>query len=48
MYMQSKLFPWHMAQVRHAAIAWMALPFEVSEAFWATWSAVMFPEGEKA
>ena len=48
MYMQSKLFPWHMAQVCRAAVAWMTLPFEVSESFWTTWSSVMFPEGEKA
>ena len=48
MYMQSKLFPRHMAQVRRAAVAWMTLPFRVSEAFWTTWSSVMFPEGEKA
>lgn len=48
MYMQSKLFPWHMAQVRLAMVAWMTLPFEVSESFWTTWSSVMFPEGEKA
>lgn len=47
MHMQSKLFPWHMAQVRRAAVAWMTLPFGVSESFWTTWSSVMFPEGDK-
>lgn len=45
--MQSKLFPWRMAQMRHAVVAWMTLPFKVSESFWTTWSAVMFPEGVK-
>jgi len=48
MYMQSKLFPWYMAQFRRAVVAWMTLPFEVSESFWTVWSVTMYPEGVKS
>ena len=47
MRMQDKLYPWRIAQVRHAFVGWATLPFKISEAFWTTWSAVMYPEGVK-
>lgn len=44
---RDKLLSWRIAQVRHTFVAWVVLPFKISEAFWTTWSSVMFPKGEK-
>lgn len=42
-YTATKMFPFHMAQLRKATVAWMVIPFEVSLTFWDTWAAVYRP-----
>lgn len=44
--MQTKLFPWYMAQVRKVAVTNATLAIRWWEAYWTAWSDVMFPEAK--
>lgn len=37
---QTKLMPWHIAQVRHSVVFWATLPMQISAWYWETWAEV--------
>lgn len=43
----NKIYPWQLAALRNMWVAYMRMPFVISEAFWTAWTNVMFPEGRK-
>lgn len=41
--MNSKLFPWYLAQARKSIVAFITIPLVISETYWTTWAAAYHP-----